>query len=119
MGRRKKIAAGAGASAITLVVFAGLATMIASVGEGCCGAAAAAAMPADARVETPMVGEFAGTFVDGVPVYRLSPVTVAVSRKAELARIEHRATPPSPRAADLFTASQGFTVSDSTTRSSM
>jgi len=36
----------------------------------------------------PMVGSFTGEYVDGVPVYRLPSVNVAVSRTAELARIQ-------------------------------
>jgi hypothetical protein len=40
-----------------------------------------------ARV-TPIVGEFTGEYTEGSPVYRLPPVTVAVDRKTELARIE-------------------------------
>ena len=36
----------------------------------------------------PMVGSFTGEYVEGVPVYRLPSVNVAVSRTTELARIE-------------------------------
>ena len=36
----------------------------------------------------PMAGSFTGEYVEGVPVYRLPSVNVAVSRTAELARIQ-------------------------------
>lgn len=35
-----------------------------------------------------MVGVFTGRFANGVPIYRLPPVAVVASRKAELAKIE-------------------------------
>jgi len=34
------------------------------------------------------VGVFTGRYADGVPIYRLPPVAVVASRKAELAKIE-------------------------------
>jgi ABC-type enterobactin transport system permease subunit len=40
-----------------------------------------------AQVQTPMVGVATGEMQNGVPVYRLPSVTVAVSRSAELARM--------------------------------
>jgi hypothetical protein len=38
--------------------------------------------------QEPMVGQFTGKLINGAPVYRLPPIRVSVSRKAELARIE-------------------------------
>jgi flagellar basal body-associated protein FliL len=42
-----------------------------------------------AKTETlaPMVGTFTGKFDNGVPVYRLTSVTVTASRSAELAKM--------------------------------
>jgi hypothetical protein len=40
-----------------------------------------------AQAQAPMVGVPTGEMANGVPVYRLPSVTVAVSRSAELARI--------------------------------
>ena len=43
--------------------------------------------------QAPIVAIATGESVDGVPVYRLPPITVTVSRRAELAKIEQeRAT---------------------------
>lgn len=41
-----------------------------------------------AYAQAPMAGVFTGQFVDGVPVYRLPPVTVVAARKVELAKME-------------------------------
>jgi hypothetical protein len=41
-----------------------------------------------AHAQAQMVGAFTGQFVDGVAVYRLSPVVVVASRKVELAKME-------------------------------
>ena len=41
-----------------------------------------------AQVQAPMVGVPTGEMQNGVPVYRLPSVTVAVSRSAELAKME-------------------------------
>lgn len=38
--------------------------------------------------QAPIVAIATGESVDGVPVYRLPPITVTVSRRAELAKIE-------------------------------
>lgn len=43
--------------------------------------------------QAPIVAIATGEYVDGVPVYRLPPITVTASRRAELAKIEQeRAT---------------------------
>ena len=48
-----------------------------------------------------------GESVDGVPVYRLPPITVTVSRRAELAKIEQeRATADSQQARTKIAAGQ-------------
>ena len=56
--------------------------------------AVSAAVARPARGDAPAVGVFTGEYENGVPVYRLPPVTVVASRKAELAAIK-----PSPREA--------------------
>jgi len=38
--------------------------------------------------QEPMVGQFTGKFVNGIPVYRLPSIRVSACRTAELARIE-------------------------------
>ena len=40
------------------------------------------------RAHEPMVGQFTGRLINGVPVYRLPSIRVSASRAAELARIE-------------------------------
>ena len=40
------------------------------------------------RAQAQMVGVFTGEFVNGAPVYRLPPVIVVASRKAEWAKLE-------------------------------
>ena len=50
--------------------------------------AAAHTIPSEpASAPTPMVGVATGEYQNGVPVYRLPPVTVTVSRSAELAKM--------------------------------
>ena len=53
---------------------------------------------ADADREPVATGNFTGRYVDGAAVYRLPTVTVAVSRKAELAKIEQEQRDPRSRA---------------------
>ena len=84
---QKRLVAVAVAAAIVFVLVGGLATMatpIDTLSRPSAPAAATAMLP----MQAPIVATFTGTYVDGVPVYRLPPVTVTVSRKAELARIE-------------------------------
>ena len=37
---------------------------------------------------TPAAGTFTGHYENGIPVYRLPPVSITVNRKAEMAKIE-------------------------------
>jgi hypothetical protein len=61
--------------------------------------AAAANDARDASDQQPIVGTFAGRFVDGSAVYRLPPVTVIGTRKLEPATtIEDRSARAKPQA---------------------
>jgi anti-sigma-K factor RskA len=42
---------------------------------------------AKVEAQVPIVGTFTGEFDNGVPVYRLPPITMTASRSAELAKI--------------------------------
>ncbi len=53
--------------------------------------ASAAERTGDGSIQGPIVGVFAGQFVNGMPVYQFPPVTVVASRKAQLAAIEREA----------------------------
>lgn len=86
MGTKKKLIAATFASAMTFALFGGLAALFASADGPCCGSVAAIAVKPP--TQQPLVGVFLGTAVDGVPVYGLPPITVAVDRKVALARIE-------------------------------
>ena len=60
-----------------------IAAAVAAVGGG-----APAPATGTATGQERVVGEFTGKFVNGIPVYRLAPISVTASRTAELARIE-------------------------------
>jgi hypothetical protein len=53
-----------------------------------------------------MVGLFTGELVNGTPVYRLPPITVSASRKAELARIDREEQSKRARQARARTAAR-------------
>jgi hypothetical protein len=88
-----------GLHAVRLSAYFVAAALIATATAGSAGKSTAPERPPDASAQSPMVGVFTGEFVNGVPVYRLPPITVVGYRESELARM--------PRKQDLARARQG------------
>jgi hypothetical protein len=63
-------------------------------------------VPTSRPAQERMVGLFTGEFVNGTPVYRLSPITVSASRKAELAGIDREEQSKRARQARARTAAR-------------
>jgi hypothetical protein len=61
-----------------------LAAALTGVGAG----ATAADRTTNSSAQGQMAGVFTGRYANGMPIYRLPPVTVVAGRKAELAKIE-------------------------------
>jgi hypothetical protein len=88
MRKKTMVIAVAVSSAIACVALAGFATLVNPADAPCCGNMSTTKLGAKPKAFAPIVGEFTGEYANGLPVYRLPSVTVAVGRKAELARIE-------------------------------
>jgi hypothetical protein len=93
MGKRTLIVASVVTPVIAFLMVVGFAAMVTPIDAPCCGNVSANTMAPATPSQAPIVGEFTGSYVDGVPVYRLPPVTVSVSRNAELARMAQEEQP--------------------------
>jgi len=86
-GRRMAQSMAARLAALALTAMLAACVMPVSAGDSASPAGRGAVTPAN-----PQFGVFTGEFVDGMPVYRLPPITVIGSRSADLAGKE-RALP--------------------------
>jgi hypothetical protein len=74
------------AASVLAAIFASAIAAAATAGPAAPGAAANDAPAGKAPGAMPTVGVYTGRYANGVPVYRLPPVTVVGSRRAELAK---------------------------------